>query len=114
MIKNINQTEGAKIYNATSPFVVKNSEFTEVLGNLLRKSTFMAVPKFALRIVAGEVADVIVANHNIRPQKLKDEKFIFRYPTLENALKEVVKKEVWKMSPLFFIIASFFYLSSAT
>jgi len=92
ILKNLEHSAGAKIYNATSPYTVKNSDFTKVMGDLLRKPTFFSVPKFALKIAAGEVAETILSNHNILPQKLKDEKFIFRYPTLENALKEVVSK----------------------
>lgn len=89
--KNLKNTE-KKIYNTTSPFVVTNSEFTDVLGDLLNKPTVFAVPKFGLRIAAGEVSQALLANHHIFPKKLKEEKFIYRYPTLENALKEVVSK----------------------
>lgn len=91
MIKNLGNTD-KKVYNTTSPYVVTNLEFTKVLGDLLNKPTVFAVPKFGLRIAAGEVSQALLANHHILPAKLKEEKFIYRYPTLENALKEVVSK----------------------
>lgn len=88
--RNIMSPNGKKIYNAVSPYPVTNKEFTQLLGNFLNKPTLFPVPKFALKVALGEASVALLANQNISPALLKEEKFIFRYPTLENALKEVV------------------------
>lgn len=79
-------------YNATAPYPVTNKEFTSVLSNLLRKPAFLDAPKFALKLVLGEMSQILLGGANVHPAKFKALKFIFKYPTIEKALKEVVSK----------------------
>ena len=78
------------IYNATSPFPVKNAEFTKVLANTVRKPAHFNVPKFVLRTVVGEMAEYMTKGARVMPKKLKEENFHFIYPTIERAIKDVV------------------------
>lgn len=81
------------IYNGTAPFPVKNSDFTKYLGKILNKPTFFSVPRFALKIAMGEMAEHVLSGARVVPRKLKEDNFHFIYPTLEVALKDVVSKE---------------------
>jgi uncharacterized protein (TIGR01777 family) len=88
----LSNKEYSGVINATSPFPISNKEFTGVLGNLLRKSTFLSVPALALEIVLGELSSLLLNGAKIIPSLLKKNKFHYRYPTIEVALKEVVSK----------------------
>jgi uncharacterized protein (TIGR01777 family) len=80
------------IMNSTTPFPISNKDFTENLGRLLRRPTLFTVPKFALKFALGELSSVLVYGQNVVPSKLKANKFHYRYPTMEVALKDVVSK----------------------
>jgi len=92
-IKALTDKEMSGVYNGTAPFPVRNKEFTNYLGKVLNKPTLLSVPRFALKMVMGEMAEHVLSGARIVPRKLKEEGFHFIYPTLELALKDVVSKE---------------------
>jgi uncharacterized protein len=87
--------------NATSPKPVTNEMFTEVLGTVLRRPTFMRVPAFAARAVGGQLADeLILISLRIVPDRLEELGFQFRYPTLESALRHEFHREEGEEPPI--------------
>jgi uncharacterized protein (TIGR01777 family) len=75
--------------NLVAPNPVTNAEFTRALGRVVRRPTLMTVPKFAMSIVFGEMADdTIFASQRVRPRRLLEAGFVFTLPTLEAALRE--------------------------
>jgi hypothetical protein len=73
--------------NASSPSPVTNSELTKTLGRVLGRPTLVPVPAFALRLVLGEMAETLLASSRLRPQRLLDTGYRFRFPELEGALR---------------------------
>ncbi len=73
--------------NLCSPNPVTNTEFTRTMGRLLRRPTLFPVPRFALRITQGEIADMLLASVRATPGKLSASGFEFRHPRLEDALR---------------------------
>lgn len=80
------------VYNAVSPFPVRNSEFTNVFADALRKPAPFRVPKYALKLGMGEFGEYAVKGAKVLPKRLKSEDFHFLYPTVEVAIKDVVSK----------------------
>ncbi len=79
--------------NCTAPEPVRNREFTETLGNVLGVPTFLpAVPGFVLRLMKGEFGSVILKGQKVLPRKLLAAGFRFQYPTLREALTEILKR----------------------
>lgn len=80
--------------NLTSPEPVTNAGFTRVLGEVLRRPTFIRVPAFALRLAFGrEMADeTVLAGQRARPERLTDSGFSFEHPVLSDALGHVLGK----------------------
>jgi len=79
--------------NCTAPGPVRNSEFTETLGKVLGVPTFLPpVPGFMLRLMKGEFGGVILEGQRVLPRRLLGAGFQFRYPTLKEALTEILKK----------------------
>lgn len=79
--------------NCTAPEPVRNHEFTKTLGGILGVPTFLPpVPGFMLRLMKGEFGSVILKGQRVRPRKLLQAGFRFRYPTLQEALADILKK----------------------
>jgi len=75
--------------NVTSPNPVTNAEFARALGKALHRPALMPAPAFAVRLVLGEMADVILTGQRVFPDKAHELGFDFSYPTLESALAAI-------------------------
>lgn len=79
--------------NTVAPNPVTNQEFTKTLGAVLSRPTLFPVPKFAMRLAFGEVADVaLLASQRVEPKRLKESGYVFKYPELEDALRHILKE----------------------
>jgi uncharacterized protein (TIGR01777 family) len=80
-------------FNCTAPEPVRNGEMTGILGKALGVPTFMpAVPGFMLKLILGEFGDILLRGQKAVPQRLLDMKYPFRFPTLREALQDLLKK----------------------
>ena len=77
--------------NCTSPNPVRNRELTNAIGEALGKATFMpAVPAFAIKMILGEFGSVLLEGQKVRPKRLLDKGFRFRFPEIKGALQNVL------------------------
>jgi uncharacterized protein len=86
-------TSGA--VNLTAPQPVTNAEFTDTLGDVLHRPTFLPIPKFGPKILlGGELADnLLFSGQRVVPTILSnDEGFTFRHPDLATALHALLGK----------------------
>jgi uncharacterized protein len=79
------------ILNGTAPYPATSKEFAKQLGKTLGRPAFAPAPAFALKLVFGEMSQVLLDGQKVLPTKFKEKKFRFRFPTLEMALKESTK-----------------------
>lgn len=80
--------------NLTGPRPVTNAEFIATLGRVLHRPTVLPVPGFALRVVAGDFADVgIVAGQRVLPRVLERTGYRFQHETAEQALRWAARRE---------------------
>lgn len=78
--------------NAVAPEPVRNADFTRTLGRVLHRPAVIPVPAFALRLAFGEMADgAILASTRVVPAVLQASGFPFKHPTLEPALRHLLK-----------------------
>lgn len=74
--------------NVSAPNPVTNAELASTLARVLRRPAIFPVPATALRLAFGEMADAtLLASQRMRPRRLLESGFQFRYPTLEAALR---------------------------
>jgi uncharacterized protein (TIGR01777 family) len=74
--------------NAVAPGTVTNQEFSETLGRVLHRPSFMRVPAFAMKLAAGEMGkELILYSQRAQPVRLQQEGFVFALPSLEAALR---------------------------
>ena len=77
------------IYNATAPEAVSNADFSKTLAKTLHRPHFLQTPAWALKLLLGEMADLLLNGQNVQPTRLLNAGFQFRYPTLPEALQHI-------------------------
>jgi uncharacterized protein len=83
----IENTQASGAVNATAPHPVRNKEFCQTLGKVLHRPCWAPVPGFALRLVLGEMAEMLLTGQRVIPAAAQKLGFQFRYPNLEEALR---------------------------
>lgn len=81
------QARGA--YNACAPNPVTNAEFTRALGRALGRPTVLPMPRTALKLLFGEMSELLLTSDRMIPQRLLAEGFQFRHPVLDGALTAI-------------------------
>ncbi len=82
----LNNSACTGVFNATAPMAVSNSQWTQLLGDRLSKKTPLPMPAFLLKLMFGEMSDLLLFGQNVYPQKLLDAGFTFKYNQLRSAL----------------------------
>lgn len=73
--------------NATAPNPVTMKEFCKTLGRVLHRPSWAPVPGFALRLLLGEMAEMLLTGQRVLPAQAQRLGYSFRYPTLHEALQ---------------------------
>ena len=84
------QARGA--YNVGAPNPVTNAEFTRALGRALGRPTVLPMPEAALKLLFGEMSELLLVSDRMLPKRLLDEGFKFRYPDLDRALAAIFSR----------------------
>jgi uncharacterized protein (TIGR01777 family) len=80
-------------FNLTSPNPVRNVEMLTVLGQLLGKNSYVPpIPGFLLRLILREFATVFLRGQRVVPRRILDSGFRFKYPILDEALQDLLKR----------------------
>lgn len=74
--------------NASSPRPEKMKDFAKHIGKILHRPWFFPAPGFFMKILFGEVAEVIIAGRRALPKKLIDSGFKFNYENAVDAIKD--------------------------
>ena len=73
--------------NATAPGPVTMKEFCQTLGRVLRRPSWAPVPAFVLRVLMGEMSDMVLTGQRVLPGKAQESGYAFKYPNLSEALQ---------------------------
>lgn len=76
--------------NATAPNPVINTEFTRDLAAVLRRPALFPVPAMALKLLYGEMSEVLLGSQRVVPAAAQALGFEFRYPLLRGALENLL------------------------
>jgi uncharacterized protein (TIGR01777 family) len=79
------------VYNATGLSAVSNSYLTKAIAKAIKKPVWLPnIPSFVLKIILGEMADMVVTGNNVSSRKMQQTGFVFNFPSLEDALKDLL------------------------
>ena len=88
-----NESIGA--YNLTAPNPVMQRGFAGTLGKVLRRPTFAPLPRFAIKVMFGEMGErLILDSQRVLPERLLSEGFEFLHSDLEKGLRDTLG--TWK------------------
>lgn len=75
------------VYNAVAPNPVTNSVFTKTLGQVLKKPIWAPnVPAFALKLILGERAQLVLGGNRVSSEKISNIGYQFHFKDLKEAL----------------------------
>lgn len=78
--------------NATAPEPATNRELSKTLGRVLRRPAVLPVPELALRLLYGEMAEIVTTGARVLPAKALVLGYEFRHPRLEDALRSALSR----------------------
>lgn len=78
-------------YNITSTNPLTNDDFGRIIGKVMHRPHYFLFPAFAMNLALGEVAVTVLEGQRVLPKKLMDLGFQFKFPTLDEALKDLLK-----------------------
>lgn len=78
------------VFNISAPQPVPNRQFAATLGRVLRRPSWLPTPRFAMQLALGEVSTVVLDGQNAVPAALQQAGFVFKYPELEPALRDLL------------------------
>jgi len=78
-------------FNLAAPNPVTNKQFGDILGATMRRPAFMPTPGIAMKAIFGEMSTVLLDGQRAVPQRLEELGFAFTFPTLREALSDLLK-----------------------
>uniref|UniRef100_A0A7C4RHM2 TIGR01777 family protein n=1 Tax=Desulfatirhabdium butyrativorans TaxID=340467 RepID=A0A7C4RHM2_9BACT len=76
--------------NFVSPQPCTNRELVRTIGRILNRPSWMPAPAFALRLILGEFASVLLASQRAMPKRLLENGFLHHFPTIASALENLL------------------------
>lgn len=77
-------------FNATSPNPVRMNQLCQTIGEVMHRPSWLPVPGFALEVLLGDGAKVVLEGQQVLPKKAQSIGFQYQYPTLKSALSEIL------------------------
>jgi hypothetical protein len=94
IINSINNPQIEGIFNATAPYPVTMTELCQTLGEVMKRPSWLPVPNFALELLLGDGAKVVLEGQKVLPQKTLDiMKYNFKYDKLKSTLEQIIANE---------------------
>jgi uncharacterized protein (TIGR01777 family) len=78
--------------NVTAPNPVTNSELSRALGHALGRPAVLPVPGLAVKLLYGEMAEMVTTGQRAVPARLLEVGYEFRHRALDPALRDVLGK----------------------
>jgi uncharacterized protein (TIGR01777 family) len=76
--------------NFVAPETVRNSEFMREVGLVLKRPAALRTPAGALKLLLGEMSDLLLDSQRVVPRKSTDNGFVFKYEKLNDALRSIL------------------------
>lgn len=76
--------------NVAAPDAARMEEFCVALGDALNRPSWAPVPGFALRLMLGEMSQMLLGGQKIAPKRLEATGYKWRHPKLDAALASIL------------------------
>jgi hypothetical protein len=86
----IEYKDGRGAFNLTAPNPATNAEVGKAIAKVLHRPYYLTAPEYAFKLAFGEVASLVTEGQRVRPQRLLEQGFEFRFPEVEPALRDIL------------------------
>lgn len=93
-ISSIEDNSMMGIYNVVATTPVPNKQFTIEIKDALGGVAALPAPKFALRLLLGEMANVVLNSNRVIPDRLTKLGYLYQFTDLGDAVKDLIKRGV--------------------
>ena len=88
----IHNTQARGVFNLTAPNPATNDDFGRTIARVMNRPHYLPLPGFAMHLAFGDVASMVLEGQKVIPQRLLEEGYIFKFPILEDALRDLLVK----------------------
>jgi NAD dependent epimerase/dehydratase family enzyme len=78
--------------NVSAPNPATNAGLSRALGQVLGRPAVLPVPGMALKLLYGEMAEIVTTGQRMVPARLGQLGYSFRHPDLVEALRDVLEQ----------------------
>ena len=80
-------------FNAVAPNPVTNKQMVAALAKKIKRPYFLpGIPKFVLKIIFGEMHEILISSQKVVPNRALKMAFQFKFHTLSEALDDLLKE----------------------
>lgn len=78
------------VFNGVSPNPITNNKLVKEIASTLDKTLILPnIPSFVLKVILGEMSQLLLASHRVSANKIEDKGFHFLYPNINIALNDL-------------------------
>ncbi len=85
----LNETS-ERVFNVVAPEKVNQKTFADTACSILKKKPFFNLPSSVMKCMLGEQSQLILNGQYVKPKALQDLGFEFKFPTLKQALNDLI------------------------
>jgi uncharacterized protein (TIGR01777 family) len=78
------------VFNVTAPDPATNERFGRTVSQVMHRPFWAPVPAFALKLVLGEMSELVLQGQRAIPKRLLEMGFSFQFDTLQKALEDLL------------------------
>ena len=90
ILHSLRYSEMQGTFNATSPNPSRMGELRQALGVVLNRPSWLPVPDFAIELLLGDGAVVVLEGQKVLPKQTQASGFEYQYTTVKTALKNIL------------------------
>jgi uncharacterized protein (TIGR01777 family) len=79
--------------NGVAPNPATNADFTRTLAAAVHRPAIFPMPAFALKLLFGEMGEILLASQRVAPKAAESAGFQFRYPELAPAVADILSRD---------------------
>lgn len=92
-IKALEDHKMSGAYNVVAPNPIDNKTLTKAIGKALGKPLILPpIPAFALKLIIGEMAEIVVTGNKVSCQKIIDAGYQFKFTNVQSAVDNLLKR----------------------
>jgi len=94
-VESIEDKSREGVYNVVAPNPVTNKVLAESIAEAKGiKALVMPMPAFAVRLGMGEMSDIVLWSQRVKPQRIKETGFEFKFKEVVPALKDLFERKI--------------------